>query len=303
MQDRISGLDGLRGIAACAVAIHHIAAASTYVFGGQISPWTSWGRFGVEVFFVVSGFVILMTIERSVDARAFVVSRFARLFPAYWTAVLVAAAAGLLAPSEKFPTVSLALTAENMTMFQRFLSAPSLDWSYWTLAYELAFYYALLAVFRAGALRYIDRLCLCWLAFGTALKLSGLILIEPIATALLADYGQFFAMGIAIYRISTDRGTIWTYLVIAAALFLCSLGGGPISYNAPPALYLLVGIFAGGAVWLAVTAPPKFLVSRPILFLGAISYPFYLVHFRLSYLVMAETPLPPALSRSRRLFS
>jgi peptidoglycan/LPS O-acetylase OafA/YrhL len=103
-------------------------------------------------------------------------------------------------------------------------------------------------------------------------------------------------MGIAIYRISTDRGTIWTYLVIAAALFLCSLGGGPISYNAPPALYLLVGIFAGGAVWLAVTAPPKFLVSRPILFLGAISYPFYLVHFRPSYLVMAETPLPPALS-------
>jgi peptidoglycan/LPS O-acetylase OafA/YrhL len=237
-----------------------------------------------------------MTIERSVDARAFVVSRFARLFPAYWTAVLVAAAAGLLAPNEKFPTVSLGLIGENLTMFQRFLGTPPLDWSYWTLGYELAFYFVILAAFWAGALRYIDRLCLAWLALGMALKLSGITLIEPIATALLVDYGQFFAMGIAIYRISTNRGTIWTYLVVVAALVLCSLGSGPISGNVPPALYLLVGIFAGGAVWLAVTAPPKFLVSRPVLFLGAISYPLYLVHFRVSYFVMAEAPLPPALS-------
>src|SRR5205814_6933311 len=138
MQDRLSGLDGLRGIAASAVLVCHIAAAFCFVHGGNVPQWLASGKFGVQVFFVLSGFVILMTIERCASPGTFLASRFARLFPAYWAAIAIAAALGLWCPGE-FPNVSSKLVAANFTMLQRFLGLPPLDWSYWTLPCELVF--------------------------------------------------------------------------------------------------------------------------------------------------------------------
>lgn len=289
-EQRLAGLDGLRGLAASAVVLYHIAAAFTLVHGGHVPQWLASGKFGVQLFFVLSGFVILMTIERGPSPRAFLISRFARLFPAYWAAVALAAAVGLCWNGGDFPNASPELVAANFTMLQRFLGVQPLDWSYWSLPCELVFYSGMLVAIWARGLRYLECASLIWIAVALLIAVSRT---EPVE-----NYAQFFAIGISLYRLANDEATPLTYAVLVAGLALCTFGCGPAPNDADPVTYFGVGLFATGAVWVAATRPPRFLTSRPMLFLGAISYPLYLVHFRLSYVAIAalrDVPAPAAI--------
>ena len=104
---RFPELDGLRGIAALWVVLFH------YTFGvanhwlkhdlslaAQVTPWNASidGLRAVDLFFIVSGFVIFMTLDSSKSLLDFVVSRFARLFPAYWFSVLLTSTVVILIP-------------------------------------------------------------------------------------------------------------------------------------------------------------------------------------------------------------
>ena len=86
---RVVELDALRGIAALAVVAFHY----TTQYGQQYGHTTPLGfgfppgNYGVNLFFLISGFVIFMTLERARSAMDFVVSRFSRLYPAYWAAM------------------------------------------------------------------------------------------------------------------------------------------------------------------------------------------------------------------------
>src|SRR4051812_29624865 len=93
---RLRELDLLRFVAAAAVMLHHFTGVPAPEWPGgnarSICPGlgevTRFGFLGVELFFLISGFVILM----SAWARRvgdFAVSRFVRLFPAYWVSVLL----------------------------------------------------------------------------------------------------------------------------------------------------------------------------------------------------------------------
>src|ERR1051325_598311 len=93
---RFPELDLLRFIAACGVMLFHY----TY-FGPQHHTWpgsfpilsqiSKYGFLGVDVFFILSGFVILLTAYEK-DAIAFTVARMIRLYPAYWICVTLTAA-------------------------------------------------------------------------------------------------------------------------------------------------------------------------------------------------------------------
>jgi peptidoglycan/LPS O-acetylase OafA/YrhL len=52
-------------------------------------PSVPWGYLGVNLFFVISGFVIFMTLDRTLVPLDFVISRTSRLFPAYWAAIII----------------------------------------------------------------------------------------------------------------------------------------------------------------------------------------------------------------------
>src|SRR5215472_5135330 len=116
---RIRGLDGLRGIAAVSVLLFHY----TVVYGQLIGPIgplpfvATYGRHGVDLFFIISGFVILMTVDNSRNVTDFIVSRFARLFPAFWTAVLMTSCALTISPLlPTFWSPGLGTIAANLTM-------------------------------------------------------------------------------------------------------------------------------------------------------------------------------------------
>jgi peptidoglycan/LPS O-acetylase OafA/YrhL len=83
---RLQGLDSLRGMAALAVVLYHYTFGFTQVVGKHMPGLDLMaidGHFGIYLFFIISGFVIFMTLERSARAADFSVSRFARLWPPY----------------------------------------------------------------------------------------------------------------------------------------------------------------------------------------------------------------------------
>src|SRR4051794_27085225 len=100
---RLQELDLLRFAAAIAVLAYHATGGGTQDWARagvahpypSIAPVTHWGYLGVQLFFLISGFVILMSAWNRTPA-AFAISRFGRLFPAYWFSLLLAVALFLL---------------------------------------------------------------------------------------------------------------------------------------------------------------------------------------------------------------
>lgn len=110
--ERLTSLDGLRGLAACAVAffVHASVISSNVLTGTRINvlniayPFplnriaeaiSDFGAVGVDLFFVISGFVFCLIYRRSISERRitlkkFALMRFSRLYPAYWLALVVA---------------------------------------------------------------------------------------------------------------------------------------------------------------------------------------------------------------------
>jgi peptidoglycan/LPS O-acetylase OafA/YrhL len=292
--DRIRELDSLRGLAAIAVVLFHL----TYWYDlNRVAPFSvPFGHFGVELFFVISGFVIFMTLDRCRSTGEFAVSRFARLFPAYWCAVLLTSVVAWLAAPQWDPGLpSPATLAVNFTMLQRFFMVPEVDNSYWTLAIELSFYVAMALLFLFGRLRQVEKFCLAWIGAAALARLVLEIVGErrnlgPISSITGVFYGQFFILGMMIYRHSRGEATRLTWAVTAAACALSLFGGGPYSLHTPGADYFLATLIVGGLVFLAVSGRVSVLRWAPLVMLGEISYPLYLVHQRIGVVVLRAAP-------------
>ena len=140
-RNRLKELDALRGIAAISVMLFHYTSIYPDFFPERRSIGVRFdaGGYGVFLFFGISGFVISRTLENTVGIADFTIKRVARLFPAYWAAVLITTLVVQWSGTERlqaeFETVMI-----NLTMLQGFFFVPSVDGVYWTLTVELAFY-------------------------------------------------------------------------------------------------------------------------------------------------------------------
>ncbi|MBL8484418.1 MAG: acyltransferase, partial [Rhodocyclaceae bacterium] len=138
---RLVEVDALRGIAALAVVFFHYTTRFDQLYPGYEPPSLAMplGHYGVNLFFIISGFVIFMTLDRTSRPMDFVMSRFSRLFPAYWTAiVLTFVVTHQLGLPGKL--VGLDTLLVNVTMIQGLLGFGHVDGVYWTLEVELLFY-------------------------------------------------------------------------------------------------------------------------------------------------------------------
>lgn len=272
---RLGELDALRGLAALAVvAFHYTTSYAQQV--GHVDPLPfgfAAGNYGVHLFFLISGYVIFMTLERTRDAMDFVVSRFSRLYPAYWIAMGITATVvftiGL--PGQRLAPRELLL---NLTMIQQFLGAGHLDGSYWTLQVELFFYAQMLFWFAVGQLRRIHWIIGAWLVLavihGVVVE-RGLHFSYTARELLILRHIPFFALGILFYRLHEKTGERGLNLVMIG-LSLVAIGvseGGTL---------LLAGLACCAAFALFVGGYLRFLCIWPLAWLGAISYPLYLLH-------------------------
>ncbi|HMC14225.1 MAG TPA: acyltransferase, partial [Albitalea sp.] len=172
---RLVEIDALRGVAALAVVLFHVTTRFGELYQPATQPLVSFpgGQYGVNLFFIISGFVIFMTLERTRRTSDFVVSRFSRLFPAYWVAIAMTfAITHWLGLPGKLVDGGSALG--NMLMLHGLLlRVPHVDGVYWTLEVELLFYCGMLLLYRLNRLDRIHQallglLVLRWVYFGAA---------------------------------------------------------------------------------------------------------------------------------------
>ena len=293
---RFEEIDVLRGLAATCVVLSHYSTHCVKFF--REAPFgfdldTVYGFYAVQLFFIISGFVISLTLERSNSWRDFAFSRLSRLYPAYWAAVTLMVVTEVLVFG-KTPWIGGYVT--NMTMLQEFIGFPNLDNVFWSLTVELAFYAIMGVVFGRGLLPRIEVVATMWLALACLWSLVdqylGIGLPAFLPSFLALRHAPFFVAGIAFYRITTKGLTPPRAALILAALAASGWIDGLWGTDAPAVGWidglrrLAIAVVLFATFGLAVTGKLRFAVSPVTLWLGGISYPLYLIHRNLGFSTM-----------------
>lgn len=281
----------MRGLAALTVVFsHYFPFWNRFVEPMSVLVPNQVGYWAVKLFFVISGFVILITLERCKTALDFAVLRFSRLHPAYLASLSLTAAVGFVTGNGFWLGGFLA----NTTMAQQFLGFPHLDNVYWSLSVELAFYVNVAVLFALGVTRRLHWLVAAWLGVSAIwaigwhevgdLTAAGRELVatnERDWPALLfaLDYSPYFAVGILFYD---SRAHGWTPQSLA--LYVLALGVEAVLAGWE-GLVVLLG--CTGLLALAVNRRMGLLVGKLTLWLGSISYSLYLVHRNLGYMLLS----------------
>lgn len=281
MKHRFTELDAIRGIAVLMVVLFHYTARYGDLYGLSIDPLFSFGlgKYGVQLFFIVSGFVIFLTLEKTRHAADFVVSRFARLYPAYWAAIVLTY--GVL---EVFTLpgreVSVEAALINLSMIQTWLRVSHVDGVYWTLAIELSFYFVMLILYMTGLLKRVYTVCTVWLLIIIAARLlekfGGVPIHWAIKMGLLLNFGNLFIAGIMFYKIM-HKPAIAAYGILGLALLAEAVLHGRL-------VVLVAGYF--GLFYLFTQGRLQALAVRPLIYLGTISYSLYLIHQNIGYVII-----------------
>jgi peptidoglycan/LPS O-acetylase OafA/YrhL len=274
-RERIPGVDILRGFAAMAVLAFHFTTRFGIVFGHPTAlPFSvPWGVHGVELFFVISGFAIELSLESRGTASEFLVSRALRLYPTFWVALAITfVVVGVFGLPERVVSSRDALL--NLSMIPGSLGAQAVDAVYWTLEREIRFYGLILLLLVLGLRRYSVHALLGTVAVQTIGALSHSVP-HWVSDVLNAHWAHLFACGALIARFR--RSPRWTTLGLLAVCLVSSrlVGAVPFAY----------GSGAVALVWIA-TRPVVRAWMRPLIFLGKISYPLYLSHQYIGYVVM-----------------
>lgn len=295
---RLASLDALRGLAALAVVLFHYLPYYDKLYGHdfQLPEATTatllFGRYGVHLFFILSGFVIFMTLERTQKASWFGLARAFRLLPALWAAIaLTFLSVHWLGPESR--AVPLGAAILNTTLLHEYFGQPHVDGAYWSLVVEVTFYSWMALLFFG--LRTWQQLRIA-LAVWVVVSYAGVLWWKEIPAALeffvkdllFVKYAPLFIAGMLIYRWHR-YGVGSTFDNVLLAL---SIGHGLVAYKPPYSLFVLAcfGIFA-----LAVAGRLNWLSNRPMLWLGSLSYSLYLVHQNIGYGVIGlsyEAGLP-----------
>ncbi len=172
---QLQSLQALRAVAAMMVLASHLAQSEIRFVDDAISPvWLVAGVSGVDLFFVISG-VVMVYVTRATPAAdagavgAFLYARVTRIYPVYWvfTAAMLAAYALVPGPSRSGADFDLVSTLFLLPSDQ----APVLVVA-WTLVHEMYFYLAFALLLIAPA-RWLPALLLGWMAGVGAAQISG----------------------------------------------------------------------------------------------------------------------------------
>jgi peptidoglycan/LPS O-acetylase OafA/YrhL len=275
---RLHELDALRGLAAVAVMLFHYTTRLSELYNMGAKPLFSFDHlyFGVNLFFIISGYVIFMTLNKTKRPMDFVMSRFSRLFPAFWAALaltfLVTSWLGL--PGR---LVSGYDALRNVFMIHNLFFIPHVDGVYWTLEVELIFYAGMFALYRLGWLGRVHiALGLMVLVHLGSFGLSewlGRPVPWSMSRLLILKHLPWFAMGVALFLLVQPRDGIdqrKSQGLIGLAVVTVAITDSPAAG--------LVALGLSVLVWAAATRRTPWLAQPVFVWLGAISYPLYLLH-------------------------
>jgi peptidoglycan/LPS O-acetylase OafA/YrhL len=306
-RQRYAHLDGLRAIAALAVMVEHLfgdllrqapsATGAMSTVARSVVENLSLGRFGVALFFLISGFVVPFSIHGERPLRDFAISRLFRLYPALWLALAALATTAWLAGD--MPPMATVLT--NMTMAPPLFGQPWLSPIYWTLFVELVFYLLVALLFAAGGLRNIGALLGLGLSLIAATVLPVQLRVHGVVALPVQYLGihlSFLFLGLLLRLWLVERrpgarlsalilGLAQLAAVLAVSPFSLARGDSFIMEGLKPVLGAYLIAFAVFVAAVRLERPHSVLLAR----IGLISYAMYLFHGQVNAAVYRALPL------------
>jgi peptidoglycan/LPS O-acetylase OafA/YrhL len=289
-------LDGLRFLAAAMVVGYHYTGVIIPFWGAKpshmfpaLNSITRYGYLGVDFFFIISGFVILMTAYgRKVED--FAASRIARLYPGYWAAVALTLVLQWFWDSGRQLDLPQALL--NFTMLEEPFGAPFAQGAFWTLWPELRFYLLIGVLVVVGMTRRrVIAFAVFWPLLARLADASGQ---EFLKVLLISDFAPYFALGMMLFLLFRDGADVVVWLGAGLNLVLAitfsmayaaratELVGEWVAPEVTAAIILVMVV----AIWAVTSGPLGRIDWRWLTVVGALTYPLYLVHGQFGFFII-----------------
>lgn len=267
-----------------------ISSFSEYPF---LKDFAKYGYLGVYFFFIISGFVISLSMQGRTISQ-FAQSRILRLWPPFILCMTITTIIRLLSNNPEF-AVTWKQYAANLTIMPQYFGEKRIDGVYWTLSLEIWFY--LYISFLILMKLPLQRVVGIWLLLIVAWRLT------PYRSApILGDNYIWFLIGSITYLITSDTKPVYNILLLLAAstVALFEVGSAsvrlsesrdcyysPIIIVATSAFFVLLFATLANSRWRLYKLP----LARQM---GLITYPLYLLHAYCGYIILSAFGTEPA---------
>lgn len=240
------------------------------------------GIFGVGLLFMITGFLAALNLDNK-DAFSYIKKRIVRLWPTYACCILITSLTLFLFWPEKKPSIIQFLL--NFTMIQKLFGISGVDGVYWTLSVQLLFYAFIAFVIWKKLKRMLPSISCVWLLLAITLSIfkrleinNGIIKLASLLFA--SDYIAMLIIGMifALLYEGTKVKQIGLIIVLSVINQILALG------------IINAGLFVINMLLMFLVVrniqPPKIIANKAVLYFASISYPFYLLHCKIGYVII-----------------
>lgn len=282
----LNSVQRLRGIAVISVVCYHI-----WILGYVENLYfLRYGHWGVQLFFIISGFIMIQKLPKYKNLLHFGERRVLRLWPPLFVSLLLSLPfAFVVSKSNTYGEVTLENYVSSALMLNPMLLngilGTTLNYPFqilWTISVELTFYFAIAILFFSLKRRSI-QLSIWVLLISSAsilLKLSDLsqFPIRGLALALGTVYFPYFSLGCSIWLIRTRMGSLYILLLITFASLFLSIISTDQPDNEFHRGFVIAGIAVMFSLFIARDSNSQTLPNKFLEYIGDYSYEIYLVH-------------------------
>lgn len=289
---RMYEIDLLRFGAAITIVICHYLFIFEQMFhiipiGSITKHGIRYGYIAVDLFFIVSGYTVMLSAPQK-KLKQFISGRIGRLYPVVWlVSTIIFISSFFIGSFPGYPAPTWKVYLFNLALSHDFFGRPAINGVYWTLTYEITFYFIICLITGFKLWNNILLVIVVWL--GCTFLLSPLSKDSAMAFLCIPRYSPCFIAGMLFFLIKKDSETKWkVYLLLAItyALALRSANSNRhffedffhVQFN--PYIVLGITTFIFGLMFSLLTGKVNFGLSRfpKLAVLGDVTYSLYLVH-------------------------
>jgi peptidoglycan/LPS O-acetylase OafA/YrhL len=283
VKNRLEDLDALRGIAVVFVVLYHYFFRYNEIYGHQDinTGWAEYGYLGVQLFFIISGFVIFYSIQAVSNKKTFWYARLSRLYPSFifsvWLTFIVVSI--LTLPGRE---IEFTQALGNILLIHEYFSIKHVDKVYWSLTLEMTFYFWI--ALRIGKSQLKNQ----QLVLAVSILMLAVSLIQPevsrkIEKLFLLEYANLFLAGICFYYLKFKLMTYISWLSLAVSYVTVYFIYSFEEFLIITSFYIVMLLFSYNRThWIKL---------KPLTYLGSISYALYLIHQNIGYAIIRSLKL------------